>query len=50
MALKDQLIELLTPAVLEAGFYLEDIHIATQEVTESLPALSTVTLPSILIK
>ncbi len=29
MALKDQLIELLTPAVLEAGFYLEDIHIAT---------------------
>jgi ribosome maturation factor RimP len=29
MALKDQLIELLTPAVLEAGFYLEDIHITT---------------------
>jgi ribosome maturation factor RimP len=29
MALKDQLIELLTPAILEAGFYLEDIHIAT---------------------
>ena len=29
MALKDQLIELLTPAVLEVGFYLEDIHIAT---------------------
>ena len=29
MALKDQLIELLTPAVLEAGFHLEDIHIAT---------------------
>lgn len=29
MALKDQISELLTPAVLEAGFYLEDIHIAT---------------------
>jgi ribosome maturation factor RimP len=29
MALKDQIIELLTPAVREAGFYLEDIHIAT---------------------
>jgi ribosome maturation factor RimP len=29
MALKDQIIELVTPAVREAGFYLEDIHIAT---------------------
>jgi ribosome maturation factor RimP len=29
MALKDQISELLTPAVLEAGFYLEDIHIAS---------------------
>jgi ribosome maturation factor RimP len=29
MALKDQIIELLTPAVREADFYLEDIHIAT---------------------
>lgn len=29
MALKDQISELLTPAVLEAGFYLEDIHVAT---------------------
>jgi ribosome maturation factor RimP len=29
MALKDQIIELLTPAVRETGFYLEDIHIAT---------------------
>jgi ribosome maturation factor RimP len=29
MALKDQIIELLTPAVRGAGFYLEDIHIAT---------------------
>lgn len=29
MALKDQISELLTPVVLEAGFYLEDIHIAT---------------------
>ena len=29
MALKDHISELLTPAVLEAGFYLEDIHIAT---------------------
>ncbi len=29
MALKDQISELLTPAVFEAGFYLEDIHIAT---------------------
>ena len=29
MALKDQISELLTPAVLEVGFYLEDIHVAT---------------------
>jgi ribosome maturation factor RimP len=29
MALKDQISELLTPAVLESGFYLEDIHIAS---------------------
>ena len=29
MALKDQISELLTPAVLETGFYLEDIHVAT---------------------
>lgn len=29
MALKDQISELLTPAVLGAGFYLEDIHVAT---------------------
>jgi ribosome maturation factor RimP len=29
MALKDQIIALVTPAVREAGFYLEDIHIAT---------------------
>ena len=29
MALKDQIIGLVTPAVREAGFYLEDIHIAT---------------------
>jgi ribosome maturation factor RimP len=29
MALKDQISELVTPAVTEAGFYLEDVHIAT---------------------
>ena len=29
MALKDQISELVTPAVSDLGFYLEDIHIAT---------------------
>lgn len=29
MALKDQISELVTPAVTEAGFYLEDVHLAT---------------------
>lgn len=29
MALKDQISELVTPAVSDAGFYLEDVHIAT---------------------
>jgi ribosome maturation factor RimP len=29
MALKDQISELVTPAVTEAGFYLEDVHVAT---------------------
>lgn len=29
MALKDQIAELVTPAVSDQGFYLEDIHIAT---------------------
>ena len=29
MALKDQVSELVTPAVSELGFYLEDVHIAT---------------------
>ena len=29
MALKDQISELVTPAVREQGFYLEDVHIAT---------------------
>jgi ribosome maturation factor RimP len=29
MALKDQISELVTPAVSAAGFYLEDVHIAT---------------------
>ena len=29
MALKDQVSELVTPAVSDLGFYLEDIHIAT---------------------
>ena len=29
MALKDQISELVTPAVREQGFYLEDIHVAT---------------------
>ena len=28
MALKDQISELVTPAVSDAGFYLEDVHIA----------------------
>ena len=29
MALKDQITELVTPAVSDLGFYLEDVHIAT---------------------
>ena len=29
MALKDQISELVTPAVSDLGFYLEDVHIAT---------------------
>ena len=29
MALKDQISELVTPAVSQAGFYLEDVHVAT---------------------
>ena len=29
MALKDQISELVTPAVREQGFYLEDVHVAT---------------------
>ena len=29
MALKDQISELVTPAVTEQGFYLEDVHVAT---------------------
>jgi ribosome maturation factor RimP len=29
MALKDQISELVTPAVSEQGFYLEDVHVAT---------------------
>jgi len=29
MALKDQISELVTPAVSDLGFYLEDIHVAT---------------------
>ena len=29
MALKDQISELVTPAVLDQGFYLEDVHVAT---------------------
>jgi ribosome maturation factor RimP len=29
MALKDQISELVTPAVTEGGFYLEDVHVAT---------------------
>lgn len=29
MALKDQISELVTPEVTEAGFYLEDVHLAT---------------------
>jgi ribosome maturation factor RimP len=29
MALKDQISELVTPAVTQAGFYLEDVHVAT---------------------
>jgi ribosome maturation factor RimP len=29
MALKDQISELVTPAVSDAGFYLEDVHVAT---------------------
>lgn len=29
MALKDQISELITPAVREQGFYLEDVHVAT---------------------
>lgn len=35
MALKDQISELVTPAVTEQGFYLEDVHVATQEVIAS---------------
>ena len=29
MALKDQISELVTPAVSDQGFYLEDVHVAT---------------------
>ena len=29
MALKDQISDLVTPAVSQAGFYLEDVHVAT---------------------
>jgi ribosome maturation factor RimP len=29
MALKDQISELITPAVSDLGFYLEDVHVAT---------------------
>lgn len=29
MALKDQISELVTPVVTQAGFYLEDVHVAT---------------------
>jgi ribosome maturation factor RimP len=29
MALKDQISELITPAVSDQGFYLEDVHVAT---------------------
>ena len=29
MALKDQIFELVTPAVSDQGFYLEDVHVAT---------------------
>jgi len=29
MALKDQISELVTPAITQAGFYLEDVHVAT---------------------
>ena len=29
MALKDQISELVTPAVSDLGFYLEDVHVAT---------------------
>ena len=29
MALKDQIFELVTPAVSDLGFYLEDVHVAT---------------------
>jgi len=30
MALKDQISELVTPAVSDLGFYLEDVHVATR--------------------